>query len=208
MFVLSAGDDLISISVANPREAQDLALRLRESKAYLEVVAGIDSVVVQFDMASEDRNEIEKQIAEMIAQPGSTRATVRPVVEIPVCYGGEAGPDLADVCEQLGMTQETFIALHSGREYEVDLVGFTPGFTYIGGLDKRLTVSRRREPRVSVPAGSVGIAGGMTGLYALQGPGGWPLIGRTSFILFDAAADDPFVLTPGSKVVFVSVAAM
>ncbi len=206
--MLSAGDDLISICVANPREAQDLALRLRESKAYLEVVAGIDSVVVQFDIASEDRNEIEKQIAEVIAQPGSTRATVRPAVEIPVCYGGEAGPDLAGVCEQLGMTQEEFIALHSGREYEVELVGFTPGFAYIGGLDTQLNVPRRQEPRVCVPAGSVGIAGGMTGLYALQGPGGWPLIGRTSFILFDTGADDPFVLAPGSKVVFVSVAAM
>ena len=206
--MLSAGDDLISISVANPREAQDLALRLRESKAYLDVVAGIDSVVVQFDMASKDRSELEKQIAQVIAQPSSTRATVRPAVEIPVCYGGEAGPDLADVCEQLGMTQKEFIALHSGREYEVDLVGFTPGFAYIGGLDAQLNVSRRQEPRVCVPAGSVGIAGGMTGLYALQGPGGWPLIGRTSFILFDTGADDPFVLAPGSKVVFVSVAAM
>ena len=90
----------------------------------------------------------------------------------------------------------------------MDLVGFTPGFAYIGGLDKQLNVSRRQEPRVCVPAGSVGIAGGMTGLYALQGPGGWPLIGRTSFILFDAAADNPFVLVPGSKVVFVPVAAM
>ncbi len=206
--MLSAGDDLISISVANSREAQDLALRLRESKAYLEAVAGIDSVVVQFDIASKDRNEIEKQIAEVLAEPGNTRASAQPVVEIPVCYGGEAGPDLAGVCEQLGMTRDEFIALHSGREYEVDLVGFTPGFAYIGGLDKQLNVSRRQEPRVCVPAGSVGIAGGMTGLYALQGPGGWPLIGRTSFILFDAAADDPFVLTPGSKVVFVSVAAM
>ncbi len=206
--MLSAGDDLISISVANPREAQDLALRLRESQAYLEVVAGLDSVVVQFDIASKDRNEMEKQIAEVMALPGSTRVTAQPVVEIPVCYGGEAGPDLADVCEQLGVTQEEFIALHSGREYQVDLVGFTPGFAYIGGLDKQLNVSRRQEPRVCVPAGSVGIAGGMTGLYALQGPGGWPLIGRTSFILFDAAADDPFVLVPGSKVVFVPVAAM
>ena len=208
MFVQSAGDDLISISVANPREAQDFALRLRESQAYLEVVAGLDSVVVQFDIASQDRNEMEKQIAEIIAQPGSTRAAAQPVVEIPVCYGGEEGPDLESVCEQLELTQEEFIALHSGHEYQVDLVGFTPGFAYIGGLDKQLNVSRRQEPRVCVRAGSVGIAGGMTGLYALQGPGGWPLIGRTSFILFDAAADDPFVLVPGSKVVFVSVAAM
>ena len=204
----SAGDDLISISVANPHEAQDLALRLRESRAYLEVVAGLDSVVVQFDIVSNGRNEIEKQIAEVMAQPGSTRASAQAVVEIPVCYGGEEGPDLDSVCQQLEMTQEEFIALHSGREYQVDLVGFTPGFAYIGGLDKQLNVSRRQEPRVCVPAGSVGIAGGMTGLYALQGPGGWPLIGRTSFVLFDAAADDPFVLVPGSKVVFVPAAAM
>ncbi len=206
--MLSAGDDLVSVSVANSREAHSIAERLRDSLAFLEVVAGIDSVVVQFDIASKDRKDIEQQIAEIVAQPGNTNAISHALVEIPVCYGGVAGPDLADVCEQLGISQEQFIALHSGREYEVDLVGFTPGFAYIGGLDDQLDVPRLQEPRVCVPAGSVGITGGMTGLYALQGPGGWPLIGQTSFTLFDVDADDPFVLVAGSRVVFVAVDSM
>ncbi len=206
--MLSAGDDLVSISVANAREAQSLAARLRKSQRFLEVVAGIESVVLQFDIASIDRDDIGQQIAEILAQPGSIDATSHPVIEIPVCYGGDAGPDLAGVCEQLGISQELFIALHSGRVYEVDLVGFTPGFAYIGGLDGQLNVPRLQAPRVSVPAGSVGITAGMTGLYALQGPGGWPLIGRTSFTLFDADADDPFVLVAGSRVIFVAVDSM
>lgn len=203
--MLSAGDDLISIPVANPRAAQNLAGRLRESRQHLEVVAGIESVVVQFDIASKDRRDVEEQIASVLAQPDVTDATLQLVVEIPVLYGGAAGPDLENICEQLGITRQRFIAAHSGREYVVDMLGYMPGFAYIGGLDAMLNVSRLQQPRMSVPAGSVGIAGGRTGLYALQGPGGWPLIGRTAFTLFDADADDPFVLAPGSKVVFIAV---
>lgn len=203
--MLSAGDDLISIPVANPRAAQNLAGRLRESRQHLEVVAGIESVVVQFDIASKDRRDVEEQIASVLAQPDVTDATLQLVVEIPVLYGGAAGPDLENICEQLGITRQQFIAAHSGREYVVDMLGYMPGFAYIGGLDAMLNVSRLQQPRMSVPAGSVGIAGGRTGLYALQGPGGWPLIGRTAFTLFDADADDPFVLAPGSKVVFIAV---
>ena len=203
--MLSAGDDLISIPVANPRAAQNLAGRLRESRQHLEVVAGLESVVVQFDIASKDRRDVEEQIASVLAQPDVTDATLQLVVEIPVLYGGAAGPDLENICEQLGITRQQFIAAHSGREYVVDMLGYMPGFAYIGGLDAMLNVSRLQQPRMSVPAGSVGIAGGRTGLYALQGPGGWPLIGRTAFTLFDADADDPFVLAPGSKVVFIAV---
>lgn len=205
MFVQSAGDDLISISVANPREAQELAGRLRESREHLDVVPGIDSVVVQFDIATMKRHDVEENIAKVLAQPGVADTKTRSVVKIPVCYGDEAGPDLERVCEQLGITQDEFVATHSGREYEVELLGFTPGFAYIGGLDEKLNVSRLPEPRVRLPAGSVGIMGGQTGLYALPGPGGWPLVGRTSFTLFNIYSDDPFVLVPGSKVEFVAV---
>ncbi len=200
----SAGDDLISISVANPERAQALAAALREGGQWLEAVAGVDSVVVRFDIANVARADAEIRLGNALENvlPLTTRNEA--IVEIPVVYGGEYGPDLEYVCNKLGMTSDELVALHCG-EYTVDMLGFTPGFAYIGGLDERLFIERLPEPRQHILAGSVGIAGGRTGIYSLPGPGGWPLIGRTSKRLFNAAADDPFTLFAGAKVVFVAV---
>jgi len=202
--VRSAGDDLISISVAEPTKAQALASALREDGYWLEAVAGIDSVVVRFDSAVIARAEAENRLDNVLENIPPIMATNERVIEIPVVYGGESGPDLEFVCEKLGLTRDEFIALHCG-EYSVDMLGFTPGFAYIGGLDERLYIERLPEPRQHIPAGSVGIAGGRTGLYSLPGPGGWPLVGRTSKRLFDAAADDPFTLSAGATVIFLAV---
>lgn len=200
----SAGDDLISIAVDDTQAAQSLAASLRESETFLEAVAGIDSVVVRFDIASIARVDAERQLKQASQGAGKPTANDGVIIEIPVVYGGDDGPDLALVCEKLGLEKDEFIALHCGT-YTVDMLGFTPGFAYVGGLDERLTVDRLAEPRQHIPAGSVGIAGGRTGLYSLPGPGGWPLIGRTSKKLFDAAADDPFTLSAGATVVFSAV---
>jgi KipI family sensor histidine kinase inhibitor len=202
--VQSAGDDLISVPVADTRSAQALAASLRASGDWLEAVAGIDSVVVRYDIARILRAEAERRLTDARANVHPGVETQRTVVEIPIAYGGEFGPDLARVCEQLAMSEDEFIALHSG-EYTVDMLGFIPGFAYVGGLDKRLTVARLPEPRQHVPAGSVGIAGGRSGIYSLPGPGGWPLIGRTSRRLFDPTAVDPFMLAAGTTVVFTAV---
>jgi allophanate hydrolase len=203
-FVRSAGDDLISVSVADPKKAQALATTLREDGYWLEAVAGIDSVVVRFDSAAIARADAEKRLGNALENIPLQTATNKRLIEIPVVYGGECGPDFEFVCEKLGLTRDEFIALHCGK-YTVDMLGFTPGFAYIGGLDKRLYIERLSEPRQCIPAGSVGIAGGRTGLYSLPGPGGWPLIGRTSKPLFDAAADDPFTLSAGATVIFKAV---
>ena len=123
-------------------------------------------------------------------------------IELPVCYGGEFGPDLAAVCATLGVDPERFVALHTGGEHRVELIGFTPGFAYVGGFDTAAEVSRLAEPRLRVEAGSIGIAGGRSGVYALAGPGGWPLVGRTPVKLFDPQADDPFRLRHGLRIRF------
>lgn len=197
----TAGDDLISIDVVDPERAQALAATLRDAGGWLEVVAGIESVVVRFDIANVSRAAAETRLRE--AEDRAPPALQRPpgVIEIPIVYGGEYGPDLELVCKQLGLTTDGFIDLHCGT-YSVDMLGFTPGFAYIGGLDDRLLVQRLSEPRQHIPAGSVGIAGGRTGLYSLPGPGGWPLIGRTSRQLFDPASDAPFALAAGARVTF------
>ncbi len=200
----SAGDDLISVAVSGPSAAQGLAESLRRSSRWIDVVAGIDSVVVRFDAAIIDRAQAETRLEGELEETPARRAVPKQTIVVPVAYGGENGPDLEQVCQQLGLSQQEFIGLHTG-EYTVDMLGFIPGFAYIGGLDERLNVDRLAEPRQFVAAGSVGIAGGRSGLYSLPGPGGWPLIGRTSCRLFDASAPDPFVLSAGMTVVFEAV---
>ena len=203
--IVACGDDLLSVGVAETPVAQRLADALKESEDWLEAVAGIESVVVQFDAAHMDCRAAEERLREAL------EADIEPVggdtelVEIPVIYGGEYGPDLEAVCERQGLALEEAIALHTGSEYTVDLVGFTPGFVFIGGLDERLDVPRRDEPRQRLEAGSVGIAGGRTGLYALAVPGGWNIIGRTSMQLFDPYDEPPNRLTAGTRVRFVAI---
>ena len=200
--ILACGDDMLSVSLDDSRASQALADRLRDSGHWLESVAGIDSVVVQFDNATIDFDTAIKRLDDELKQPPDVSDDKSLLAEVPICYGGEFGPDLGDICEQLDLTRDEFVALHVGRDYRVDMLGFTPGFAYIGGLDDALNVPRREQPRIRVEAGSVGIADGRSGIYALAGPGGWPLIGRTPLKLFDATAADPFRLHAGMRVRF------
>jgi KipI family sensor histidine kinase inhibitor len=135
-------------------------------------------------------------------ETGEAKPSTR-VVEIPVRYGGEDGPDLDAVVAQAGMPPDEVVALHAAGEYSVAMLGFAPGFPYLLGLDPRLATPRLETPRAKVPAGSVGIGGAQTGIYPRSGPGGWRLIGRTTTTLFDAARDPPAVLSPGDRVRFV-----
>jgi KipI family sensor histidine kinase inhibitor len=125
-------------------------------------------------------------------------------IEIPVTYGGKCGPDLADVAAHAGSTEEEVVARHSTAEYRVAMLGFTPGFPYLLGLDPTLHMPRRATPRTRVPAGSVAIGGAQTGVYPRETPGGWHLIGRTTLSLFDPARDPPALLKPGMRVKFIA----
>ena len=131
----------------------------------------------------------------------------RRVIEVPVCYGGELGPDLEDVARAVALSPAEVIARHSAPAYRVYLLGFTPGFPYLGGMDPRLACPRLSSPRVRVPAGSVAIAGAQTGVYSVESPGGWRLLGRTPLRLFDPdpGARRPFLLAPGDGLRFVPV---
>ncbi len=126
-------------------------------------------------------------------------------IDVPVRYGGEAGPDLADVAARAGLTEAAVVGLHSGTLYRVFMLGFAPGFAYLGPLPAPLVLPRRATPRPRVPAGSVAIAGGQTGIYPLATPGGWHLIGHTAAPLWDAGRDPPALLRPGAWVRFVPV---
>lgn len=127
------------------------------------------------------------------------------LVEIPVCYGGAFGPDLEEVAKQNNLAPEKVIQLHSTKVYLVHMMGFAPGFPYLGGMDKRIATPRKSVPRAAIPKGSVGIAGGQTGIYPIQTPGGWQLIGRTPLILFDPLREQPSILKAGDRVRFIPI---
>jgi KipI family sensor histidine kinase inhibitor len=148
------------------------------------------------------REQVEAILARGIAPQGAAAR----VVEVPVCYGGEFGPDLAEVAAACKLTPDEVIALHAASPHVVHMLGFAPGFPYMGGLDARLGVPRRATPRIAVPAGSVAIARDQSAIYPLEAPGGWNLIGRTPLRLFRPAADPPCLLQPGDEVRFMAIA--
>ena len=126
-------------------------------------------------------------------------------VEIPVCYGGAFGPDLAEVASLCALSEEEIITRHTAAEYRVYMIGFSPGFAYLGGLDATIAAPRRGTPRLKVPAGSVGIAGMQTGIYPLASPGGWQIIGQTPKHLFLPDQEHPCLLGPGDRLRFVPI---
>ena len=199
-----SGDDVLSLEAGSAAEAAAIAAGLRETGFWLEAVSGIDSVAVRFDAAVLDPDTALEALERQLDRIEPEDQTADAIVEIPVVYGGAAGPDLDDVLADLGIGRSEFIERHTGREHRVDMLGFTPGFAYLGDPDPSLDVPRREEPRVHVPAGSIGIAGGRTGIYSLPGPGGWRLVGRTTLELFDGTAAEPFRLRPGLRVRFLA----
>ncbi len=163
------------------------------------------SLLVQYDHHQTKYEDVAARLSELtkIAEgPADTADRETVFVHIPVAYGGEYGPDLEDVAEHNGLTVHEVIDIHSGTGYRVFMLGFAPGFPYLGGMDERIACPRLQTPRVRVPAGSVGIAESQTGVYPNDSPGGWRIIGRTPVKLFDPVAEPPAAILPGSKVVF------
>ncbi|MGJ7609008.1 5-oxoprolinase subunit PxpB [Variovorax sp. LT1R20] len=179
-----------------------LAAEAREWPGVGEVLPGMNNLTLTFDPTAIELDALTAQVLE--AWPKlSAKAVDGRLVEIPVAYGGEHGPDLGDVATHTGLTPAEVVRRHSAGEYVVYLLGFLPGFAFMGGLAPELATPRRAEPRTAVPARSVGIGGEQTGIYPLVSPGGWQLIGRTSLEMFDPTAESPTLLRPGDRVRFV-----
>ena len=173
----------------------------------IEAVPSYCSVVIYFDPFKITRASLTKQIEAILADLQLTKLgdLGRRVVHIPVCYGGVLGPDLDYVAKYTGLMVEQVIKLHAGQPYLVYMLGFTPGFPYLGGLSDLLIVPRQEKPRSRVPVGSVGIGGNQTGFYPIESPGEWWLIGRTPLKAFDPTRPEPFLLAPGDYVQFESI---
>lgn len=192
-------DDVFEIRVSSPAAAQDLASKLRTANLAEDVVGGLTTVAVSFSPTQ--THKIEAWLKTFEHTPAATQNS-EPVIEIGIQYGREYGPDIDMVCDQLNLSQDAFIEMHTACEHTVDMMGFTPGFSYISGLPDWVEIPRLDEPRSRVVAGSVGISTNYTGTYALAGPGGWPLIGRVTQPLFLPDDDDPFPLQAGQRIRF------
>ncbi len=174
-----------------------------------ELVPTYRSLLVYYDAFEVDYDEIKSELTELMDRHESSisAASDRPrfVYELPTAYGGEHGPDLESVADNAGLSVEEVIRIHSGIDYRVYMIGFSPGFPYLGGMDPRIATPRLATPRTRVAAGSVGIAESQTGVYPSASPGGWQLIGRTPVKLFDHTKHPPSVLQPGHYVRFVPI---
>lgn len=200
-----------TIDESTHRLVRSAATRIdrRPPAGFIDQVAAFTSIAVHYDPLAASRGTTKSPYSRVVedltaALDGLTADQLPPprVVEIPVCYGGEFGPDLDDVARVHEMSPEEVVRLHTGGDYLVYMIGFMPGFAYLGGLPTTLATPRRTTPRTVVPAGTVGIGGSQTGVYPLDSPGGWNLIGKTPQAIFDIRRPSPALLTTGDRVRF------
>lgn len=166
------------------------------------------SLVINYDNLAIDYQSLKKKIEPLIFEivdKYDKNVSNDKVLEIPVKYGGEFGPDLKIMSKKLNISEESIINIHSSAIYRIYMIGFMPGFPYLGGLDERISFPRLSTPRIKVPAGSVGIAGKQTGIYPFESPGGWNIIGRTELSLFDVDANPPSLLSNISQLRFLKL---
>jgi inhibitor of KinA len=177
-------------------------LERRLGTSIRDLVIGYCSLTVYFDPLQVDGAWLDQEIRAIGTDLQPEDVEEGAIVEVPVCYGGELGPDLPDVAAFAGCSEEEVVDRHLGRDYRVYLVGFVPGFAYMAEVDPRIAAPRRASPRTAVPAGSVAIAGGQTGIYPAVTPGGWNIVGRTPHAPYDAGRRQPCLFSPGDRVRF------
>ncbi len=189
------------------RRVQQLMLQLRQAPlpGVREIAPGYRSLLVVYDPLTIAPAELKERIAEAAAQPGIAGLPQAKRLTVPVFYGGNYGPDLEAVAGHLSISTDEVIRLHTETIYRVYMIGFTPGYPYMGELPAALAVPRRSTPRTRVPKGSVGIAQRQTGIYPVESPGGWQIIGWTPLELFDPSRQLPSLLEMGDRVKFEAV---
>lgn len=203
----------ISLEIHQKVQALSRFLDKNKLPGVIEYVPAYTNVTVYYDcyqVATQITNSniqspyerMAKILEEAIKKLDVTTIEKPEIVEIPVCYGGEFGPDLEFVAKYNHLSTEEVIHIHSNGQYLTYMIGFAPGFPYLGGLSEKLATPRREAPRLEIPAGAVGIAGNQTGIYPISTPGGWQLIGRTPIRLFRPEKEIPTLLKPGNIIKF------
>jgi KipI family sensor histidine kinase inhibitor len=202
--VVEFGDE-ISEEVNRKVHALSYALEKNPLPGLGEAVPAYRSLLVHYDPLCLSWDEVKASVTDILQKCEEITLPEPRVIEVPVVYGGEFGPDIEFVAEHNGLSVEEVVRIHSAATYLVYMLGFSPGFAYLGGMPEAIATPRLETPRTLVPAGSVGVAGEQTGIYPIATPGGWRLIGRTPLKLFDPQRDPPTLLRPGDTVRFVPV---
>lgn len=203
-FIIKAGD---VISEEVNLTVRKLLKRLEEENisGVTDFIPSYNELMVCYDPATLDYKLLLEIFEKCAADLGAMTLPDADVIHVPVLYGGEYGPDLHYVAEFNDLTEEEVIRIHSSVACLVYMLGFTPGFCYLGGMDKRIATPRQETPRLKIPAGSVGIAGEQTGIYPIESPGGWQLIGRTPLLLFNPHRQPEFLFSAGDYIQFYPV---
>jgi len=194
--------DAIEPAINRKVRSMAVAMGREPVSGVVEFIPTYRSVIIIYDPLATDPSRLEKDLLALEGRLSDIEIPPPDTVEIPVCYGGEFGPDIDTVAEGHGLTLDDVIEIHTGSTYLVYMIGFTPGYPFLGGLDERLHTPRRATPRTFVPAGSVGIANAQTGIYSIDSPGGWQLIGKTPIKLFEPEKKNPFLLKAGDLLKF------
>ena len=211
---LLTGDTSLSVEFGNEISTEinakirafNIALENSKIPGIVETVPTYRSLMIHYDPEVILCAPLMEELRGLLGKLDQIRIPPSEVIEIPVLYGGEEmGPDLAFVAEHAGKTQEEVIQIHTSTEYLIYMLGFTPGFTYLGGMDESIATPRLKQPRVKIPAGSVGIAGSQTGVYPIDSPGGWQLIGLTPVRMYDPDRAEPILPKAGEYIKFYSI---
>lgn len=210
---IPAGDSSIVVEFGDSikeeinRKIRNMLIGIENSdiKGIKEIVPTYRSIAVLYDPSLILYDEIKTKLREIEKNISDSKGVPPRIVELPTVYAGEYGPDLKFVAEHNGLTEEEVIKIHSEGKYLVYMLGFTPGFPYLGGMDERISTPRLENPRTKISKGAVGIAGSQTGVYPIESPGGWQLIGRTPVNLYAPLEDPPVLLNSGDYIKFVPV---
>lgn len=211
--ILTAGDSALLIEFGkeiNPETNRKITaivqlMREQHIEGIVDVIPAFCSLLINYDPRVLSYEELKERMENLLKIETKTETTRKRIFEIPVCYGGEYGPDIDNIAEHAGLSVNEVIKIHSSKDYLIYMLGFLPGFTYLGGLDERIHTPRLASPRLTIRAGSVGIGGSQTGIYPLDSPGGWQLMGLTPVRTYDPERQTPILVEAGDYIRFIPI---
>lgn len=211
--IMTAGDSSLLIQYGNAIDPDINAkiaatvslVKEQHIEGVVDLIPAFCSLLINYDPRVISYDELRERMEGILSIEIAAGARKRRVYEIPVCYGGQYGPDLKAIADHAGLSEQEVIDIHSSADYLIYMLGFLPGFTYLGGLDERIHTPRLANPRIRIPAGSVGIGGSQTGIYPMDSPGGWQLMGMTPVKTYDPEREVPILVEAGDYIRFVPV---